>query len=119
MTRPFFASTRKLKFVEENERRSKVKSSTHTNSGYFSVTPSQVRPSVDYLEPRNYFEFQQQLQHQTAERLMTNIQQLKRQSTGFVKEQMSKIKSADILAAFDPTLLLTHSEHIHWPEGFF
>ena len=107
-------STRKLKFKSSN-----VDSSTH--SAISSVTASDIneqRRVSEYVEPRNYFEFQKQLQHQTAERLVNNFKTLKDRTRGFMKEQISMLQNDDILAAFDPNLLLTHSAHIHWPKDF-
>jgi len=104
-------STRKLKF-----KKSDLSASTH--SALSSMRENEPRRVSEYVPPRNYFEFQKQLQHQTAERLVNNFMTLKDRTRGFMKEQLSKLESEDVLAAFDPNLLLTHSAHIHWPKDF-
>jgi len=104
-------STRKLKFKKSN-----LSASTH--SALSSMRENAPRRVSEYVTPRNYFEFQKQLQHQTAERLVNNFMALKDRTRGFMKEQLGKLESDDVLAAFDPNLLLTHSAHIHWPKDF-
>ncbi len=107
-------STMKLKL-----KTSSVNSSTRSAiSSTSALNKNEPRVVSEYVPPRNYFEFQKQLQHQTAERLVNNFKSLKERTRGFMKEQLANLQNDDILAAFDPNLLLTHSAHIHWPKGF-
>ena len=123
-------STKKLKFVPESERnirasnRASIRTSIDDDGDSIAlksvkkVDRSVTKRVSEYVEPKNYFEFQKQLQHQTTERLMANFEVMKTKTKGFLQEQVKNLENADILAAFDPTLLLTHSRHIHWPKGF-
>lgn len=123
-----FASTQQLKFVPAESQQS------HKTSIYStSIRQSTLRGSIvssssgkqtssvrvsEYAKPKNYFEFQKQLQHQTSERLVTNFELLKNSTTGFLQEQIGSIDNTVVIDAFDPNLLLTHSKHIRWPKDF-
>lgn len=76
---------------------------------------------VHYVKPRNHFEYQEQLQHQTAERIVKNFLKLTRHnsaSMGELKNSSQDLTREDILKAFNPSVLLTHSDHINLPAKF-
>jgi len=76
---------------------------------------------VHYVKPRNYFEYQEQVQHQTSERILKNFLKISRynsESTGELAIITQDLTREDILKAFNPSVLLTHSEHINWPAKF-
>jgi len=115
-----FGSTRKLKFVPDPDLQDSGQFSMDESSNSLQFTSAKdfKEHGIDYVEPRNYFEFQSQLQFQTSERIVNNFRKICRKTGDYMQEQMNKLTNADILAAFDPTLLLRESTHIDWPKSF-
>uniref|UniRef100_A0A7S2HSK5 Uncharacterized protein n=1 Tax=Helicotheca tamesis TaxID=374047 RepID=A0A7S2HSK5_9STRA len=97
-------STRKLKLVESSSD-VVLDDDSKTN-----------RTFGHYLEPRNHFEYKQQLQHQTSERILKNVRRLSLgDSSGMLSDRCKDLVPDEILRTFDPTVLLKHTKHIDWP----
>jgi hypothetical protein len=113
-----FGSTRKLKFVPDPDLMNSGQFSMDESSSSLQFTSEREskKHDIDYVAPRNYFEFQSQLQFQTSERIVNNFRKICRKTGDFMQEHMNKLTNADILAAFDPALLLRESTHIDWPK---
>lgn len=72
-----------------------------------------------YARPNNYLEFRKQLEHQTAERIDTNLNNIRNKTPqGSLQERLMQVPNTQLLAVIDPSLLLSHSQHIRWPDHF-
>jgi len=114
-------STCKLKFIDTSTRNSTVgnrRISSFFRREKYSRANSTLPTEVKYAEARNFFEYKTLLQHQTSRRIVKNFSTLLKSTTGPSKERLSQTSHDDILAAFDPNLLLTHTKHIDWPKKF-
>ena len=87
----------------------------HPPNGISSIRTTTTR----YTRPNNYLEFRKQLEHQTAERIDTNLNNIRNKTPqGSIQERLMQVPNTQLLAVIDPSLLLSHSQHIRWPDHF-
>lgn len=118
-------STLKLNLVRNSSKalnnidEEKVSSDEESSCEKSQAAPGEDETPKDYVDPRNQFEYQKLLQHQTSARLLQNFRSLgSKDSSGLLRERSQHLTDKDVLSAFDPTVLLTHSKHINWPKKF-
>lgn len=101
------SKTKKLKFVESS------------SAVAIDDDPKTNRTFVHYREPRNHFEYKEQLQHQASERILKNFRRLvSGDCSNMFPDGCKDLVQDEVLRIFDPTVLLAHSKYIEWPSRF-